>query len=95
MKKLLFLLLVSFSAVVVPSANSPAQLTSEEGIHGMGEVVLERKPELMRLQVNLLAKGKDLPDAITKKESANAPWRTITSPFSNSRHAACAPMLAS
>ena len=66
MKKLLLLLLVSFSAVVVPSANSSAQLTSEEGIHGMGEVVLERKPELMRLQVNLLAKGKDLPEAITK-----------------------------
>ena len=66
MKKLLFLLLVSFSAVVVPSANSHAQLSSEEGIHGMGEVVLERKPELMRLQVNLLAKGKDLPEAIAK-----------------------------
>ncbi len=66
MKKLLFLLLVSFSAVVVPAANTHAQLSSEEGIHGAGEVVLERKPELMRLQVNLLAKGKDLPEAIAR-----------------------------
>ncbi len=66
MKKLLLLMLVSFSAVAVPAASSHAQLSSEEGIHGMGEVVLERKPELLRLQVNLLAKGKDLPEAIAK-----------------------------
>lgn len=66
MKKLLVVMLLSFSAVAVLSRSSLAQLTSDEGIHGMGEVVLERNPELMRLQVNLLAKGKDLPEAITK-----------------------------
>ncbi len=52
--RVVHVLLVSFSAVVATSANSPAQLTSDEGIHGMGEVVLKRKPELIRLQVNLL-----------------------------------------
>ena len=66
MKNLLLLLLISNSVIVSLSATSHAQSQTNFGIHGMGEVVLERKPELMRMHVNLLAKGKDLPDAIAQ-----------------------------
>ncbi len=72
MKQQLFWMLVSFSAVLVPSAISQAQSPSEDGIHGTGEVVLERSPELLQLHVNVLAKGQDLPDALKKLKTRRA-----------------------
>lgn len=66
MKRLLFCVLVSFSAVTVPGAIGHAQTPAEEGIHAMGEVVLEKPPEWMRLHVNVLATGKDLSVAMEK-----------------------------
>ncbi len=66
MKKVMTQVAVGLLVLLSVETDGFAQVTSDEGIHGTGEVLLERKPEVMRLQINLLAKGKDLPEAIAK-----------------------------
>ena len=66
MKKVMIRVMSCLLVLLSVAANAFAQSSSDEGIRGTGEVLLERKPEAMRLQINVLAKGKDLPEAIAK-----------------------------
>lgn len=72
MNKSTLVLLIMVCEVGGSSTASHAQFLSDEGIHGTGEIVLERKPELMHLQISLLAKGKDLPEAIANLKTRRA-----------------------
>ena len=68
MKASTFLLFGLWLVIAMTSLVS-AQAIGDGVISGSGEVVLERSPDVMRMHIDLLAKGKDLPDAIAKLKS--------------------------
>lgn len=72
MKNLLLMLLMSVAAVVASSENCYSQSPARAGVRGTGEAVLERKPALMRMHLQLLAKGKDLTEAIARLSTQRA-----------------------
>ena len=69
---LLKLTTASLGFMVLLSESTFAQISVESGVHGSGSVVLERPAERMRMQIDLLAKSKNLADAITKLKSQKA-----------------------
>lgn len=64
---------------VLPPAWSLAQLPLDGTISGNGVVVLKREPQILRLQIDLIAKGKSLTDAIeTLKARREAARKQLT-----------------
>lgn len=72
MKNMLLLLLMSVAASVAASESCYSQSLASSGVRGTGEVVLERKPSVMRMHLQLLAKGKNLAEAITRLNAQRA-----------------------
>jgi uncharacterized protein YggE len=71
--------LVLLLAILLISNNCSAQDLATGGIVCQGESVLERKPEVMRMSVDLRAKGEKMADAIAKlkERRTNAEKRLI------------------
>ena len=67
------LLISTVLFAMAPVLDLFAQYSSQDGIQGTGNVVLERPAERMRMQIEMLAKSsKDLPDAIARLKSQRA-----------------------
>lgn len=71
MKRILFA--TSVCVILFSALDVRAQYSSEVGIMGSGQVVLERPADRMRMQIDVLAKStKDLPDAVAKLKARQA-----------------------
>ncbi len=66
-------------ALVSAAALAPAQAPSEGAVAGTGTAVLKRPPELLRMHIELTAKGKDLKEALARlKECREAARLQLT-----------------
>jgi uncharacterized protein YggE len=66
------ILLPACACILFPPGTGYAQFSADQGIQGTGSKVLEQPAERLRLQIDLLAKSKDLPDALKKLAARKA-----------------------
>jgi hypothetical protein len=72
MKHIATSIALGLGALFLNASAAVAQVGSDDGIRGHGEVVLDLQPELMRMKVDLRSKGKDLKEALASMKTRRA-----------------------